>query len=103
MEKINNNVWEHAPQTIQIKGHIVKKIILTILISLGALGLTATTANAKCNGGEEKAKTEKPAKCESGKCASGKCGDDKAKGKTEEAKDETKKDGKCGAGKCGSK
>lgn len=85
----------------------MKKILLTALLSLGALGLTVTTANAKCNGGEDKTKIEKPAKCESGKCASGKCGDDKAKSKTEDtaekAADAAKKDGKCGAGKCGSK
>ncbi len=81
----------------------MKKILLTVLLSLGALGLTMTTASAKCNGGDDKAKIEKPAKSESAKCASGKCGDDKAKSKTEEKKAESKEKGKCGAGKCGSK
>ena len=73
----------------------MKKILLTALISLGALGLMTTTASAKCNGGDDKAKTEMPAKIESGKC-----GGDKAKvedNKTEE-KAEIEK-GKCGTGK----
>ena len=74
---------------------MMKKILLTALISLGTLGLTTTTVSAKCNGGDEKAKTEMPAKCKSGKCGTGKCGGDKAKEKTEK--------GKCGTGKCGSK
>ncbi len=71
----------------------MKKILLTALISLGALGLTMTTASAKCNGGDDKAKMEMPAKC----------GGDKVKEKTEtdanKTKEKTEK-GKCGTGKC---
>ena len=82
----------------------MKKILLTALISLGALGLTTIIASAKCNGGSDKAKTEMPAKCASGKCAAGKCGGDKAKTKAEDNKTKEKKEkGKCGTGKCGSK
>lgn len=72
----------------------MKKIILTALISLGTLGLVATSAIA---GGD---KVEAPAKCQAGKCASGKCGGDKAK---DANKTEEKAKGKCGAGKCGGK
>ena len=81
----------------------MKKILFTALLSLGALGLMTTTASAKCNGGDAKAKMEKPAKCESGKCASGKCGGDKTKTKAEDNKTKEKTEkGKCGTGKCGS-
>jgi len=80
----------------------MKKILLTALISLGALGLAATTASAKCGGGDDKAKMEMPAKCDSGKSASGKCGDGKAKAEDNKTKEKTEK-GKCGTGKCGSK
>lgn len=81
----------------------MKKILLTALISLGALGLTTTTASAKCNGGDDKAKTEMPAKAESGKCGTGKCGGDKVKEKAETDANKTKvktEKGKCGTGKC---
>lgn len=82
----------------------MKKILLTALISLGALGLVTTIATAKCNGGGDKAKMEMPAKCAPGKCAAGKCGGDKAKTKTEDNKTKEKTEkGKCGTGKCGSK
>ena len=82
----------------------MKKILLTALISLGALGLAMTTATAKCNGGGDKAKMEMPAKCAPGKCAAGKCGGDKAKTKAEDNKTKEKTEkGKCGTGKCGSK
>jgi len=79
----------------------MKKILLTALISLGAIGFIATTASANS---EATPKVEKPAKCESGKCGEGKCGGDKSK-KKEDAKDESKEKakGKCGEGKCGSK
>ena len=75
----------------------MKKILLTALISLGALGLATTTASAKCNGGDDKAKTEMPAKC-----ATGKCGEGKAKVEDNKTKEKIEK-GKCGTGKCGSK
>jgi len=82
----------------------MKKILFTALLSLGALGLMTTTASAKCNGGDDKAKTEMPAKCAPGKCAAGKCGGDKAKTKAEDNKTKEKiEKGKCGTGKCGSK
>ena len=85
----------------------MKKIILTALISLGALGLTVTTANAKCGDGDKK--IEMPSKAQAGKCASGKCAGGKIKAKVAADKNETAKAvekpkkaaGKCGVGKCG--
>ena len=52
----------------------MKKTLTIALISLGALGLTMTAANAKC--GDNKPKTEKPAddNGSKGKCGQGKCG-----------------------------
>jgi len=92
----------------------MKKILLSALISLGAIGFMATTASAN----EEATKTEAPAaKCQAGKCngdmakkkeEAAKCNGDMAKKKEEAAKDGAEKKeapakGKCGAGKCGSK
>ena len=55
----------------------MKKLLTAVLLSMAVLGLTLTTANAKCNG--DQPKTEKPAdKNETkGKCGAGKCGDGK--------------------------
>jgi len=58
----------------------MKKIIMTGLIALGALGLTTATLQAKC-GGDNKPVTKPVAdgnstkgKCSAGKCGAGKCG-----------------------------
>ncbi|MEA3417797.1 MAG: hypothetical protein U9Q90_00185 [Campylobacterota bacterium] len=54
----------------------MKKILMIALIAAGALGLTMTTASAKCAG--DKPTTEKPAPSDGngtkGKCGQGKCG-----------------------------
>lgn len=73
----------------------MKKILLAMLISLGAIGFVATSAIAEGD------KVEAPTKCQAGKCATGKCGEDKAAPTEDENKTEAK--GKCEEGKCGSK
>ncbi|SFV64187.1 hypothetical protein MNB_SV-9-273 [hydrothermal vent metagenome] len=57
----------------------MKKIVMTMIIAIGALTLSTTVINAKCGG--DKVETSKPAdtngtkgKCGAGKCGSGKCG-----------------------------
>ncbi|RRS32347.1 MAG: hypothetical protein P794_01740 [Epsilonproteobacteria bacterium (ex Lamellibrachia satsuma)] len=82
----------------------MKKLLQLGLIMTGALALTLTLANAKCNNANNEAPIMK---CESGKCNTGKCnkGGMGMKKEMNATKPSTEKPapvkGKCGTGKCG--